>query len=429
MKRSVVFAIALGSVAATLALGAPGGATTPDPADASNGAVMTPERSMLVEQAAALMASQQVDIPNLSVAPTDRADRNTSTLCNQPRLEDPTGDGVHDIASVRIRSDCWNSWRWEFRFASRQNFLSGYRLFALEVDTDMDLSNGCGGTDLLATFGFGTGDQASVATYEIPSCPSSTWRRLSRGVAFGGTREVLTASLSPQRRVPPGAFRWFAGIYPGGDTAGADYVPDRVWAVAAMPPGPLASTSLTRGDGRATIRWQPPTDDNGLRVNGYRVTYRRSDGVGRPTVIDLPRRARTFTIRDVELGETYAVTVAATNAFGPGKARWWEFLAVGTPGRPVDLAVTTLSDPTTARLSWTEGPTGGKEIVRYTATITPAGGAPTTVTFRRPNAVSRIVTDLELGVEHTFRLVADNGLFRSAPATITYTPPAPPPPP
>lgn len=419
----MVLVIALGSVAALLTPGTPGGATRSDRAGTSNATVMTPERSMLIEQASALMASQAADAP---MTPTDRTERTAYGLCNQPRVRDRKGDGVYDITSVRVRSDCWSVWRWDFAFASRQNLLSGYRLFALELDTDMNLSNGCGGTDMLVAFGFGDGNQSRRSTFEVPSCSSSTWRQLPRGAAGDATPDSLSVSFGFKQVVPTGIFRWYAGMYPRGDDAGADFVPDGVWAVAGMPPGRLASSSLTRGDGTATIRWRPPTDDNGLRVNGYRVTYERSSGVGRPTVIDLPQRARKATIRDWELGETYQVTVAATNAFGPGHVRRWEVRAVGSPDRPVDLVVTALSDPTTARLSWTEGATGGTEIVRYTATVTPAGGTPTTITFRRPNAVSRIFTDLELDVEHTFRLVADNGVFQSPPATVTYTPTSPP---
>jgi hypothetical protein len=141
------------------------------------------------------------------------------------------------------------------------------------------------------------------------------------------SQDCVTPVSSGDLAVQPGE-RYLIGVFVAEDPSEASLaVGGRltldVEQVAPQAPG-AATQATVKTNVRArtaTIRWAPPVNDGGSPVTGYRVTLTRVHGgkvKARTTV--LPAAARTATVRHLQRGRTYRLTVRAVNAVGAGPA-------------------------------------------------------------------------------------------------------------
>ena len=95
--------------------------------------------------------------------------------------------------------------------------------------------------------------------------------------------------------------------------------PASEWVLAApgaAPPVPPRGVVAAPGVGLVTLTWSPPTDDGGLRLDGYRV-YRAAGEVQEMTLLRmLPASVRELADVDVTNGVEYRYRIAAVNALG-----------------------------------------------------------------------------------------------------------------
>lgn len=76
----------------------------------------------------------------------------------------------------------------------------------------------------------------------------------------------------------------------------------------AVAPGPPTDVQVEPGDGRVTVRWQPPKDDGGSAILEYTASSNPSCTVAAPET--------SCTVTGLTNGEGYRFTVTATNDVG-----------------------------------------------------------------------------------------------------------------
>lgn len=183
------------------------------------------------------------------------------------------------------------------------------------------------------------------------------------------------------------------------------------FVVPDAPEAPVVSDITSTS---ATISWQPPANDGGSPITGYRLE-RISGFSGRWVPISkelLPET--TFSVTDLVESNTYEFRVIAENKAGPSKPSppsqnikavnpWTKPNAPGTP----EIIKT---DKTSADLKWTP-PTedGGAPITNYVIEYRPSGA----VRWNRANSspvteTTFSVADLKERSEYEFRVSAEN---------------------
>jgi SpoIID/LytB domain protein len=93
---------------------------------------------------------------------------------------------------------------------------------------------------------------------------------------------------------------------------GTSVTAEPVRATPARPPGPLASAEIAIEHEALLVTWQPPTDDGGLPVRSYTLTWVAPDG----TVASVETTQISHLIENLIGGATYSVTILANNEVG-----------------------------------------------------------------------------------------------------------------
>ncbi len=171
-------------------------------------------------------------------------------------------------------------------------------------------------------------------------------------------------------------------------------------------PDPPTLVRVVAYQGLADVTWTVPTDDGGSPVTNVTATA----DPGGLSCSAPPERARTCTIEGLTIGQTYTVSLTATNAIGDSapSAPSAPFLEEQRPDPPTDVVAVPGNGQAT--VSWTApASTGGGPIIGYTATSTPGG-----FTCSTTGATSCIVTGLVNGTAYTFSVVAENALTTSS---------------
>ena len=97
---------------------------------------------------------------------------------------------------------------------------------------------------------------------------------------------------------------------------GTSVTADPVRATPARPPGPLAHAEIAIGHESLLVSWQPPTDDGGLPVRSYTLSWVAPDGA----VTSIETTHTSHTIDGLTGGAGYTVTILANNEVGPSAA-------------------------------------------------------------------------------------------------------------
>ena len=398
MRRTCVWIVAGAAMVAGLVSGAPTTAAPSEPVPDKPGLPLG-----LVEQVVD-------DAPSARVAGTDR-DVRGDRRCDQPVEKDPAGDAPIDIVSVQWRSNCTN-WMALFTFASPPEMWRT-RFTAVELDTDMDLRNGCNGTDLLVL----TGPTLATVMYGVRSCEQSGLQELdySQAQVRGSTLRMW-----PTARVMEGVrhFRWFAYTIrnPGGQ-GNIDAVPDSVWREAATPPDPPVSLIVTHAPRGLRMSWTRPWVDGGREVTSYTVRYRPSGGTWQGP-IGVRGSQRRAGIDGLQPGRMYVVEVTARTAMGRSEPITRSVQVLDRPASPAGLSTIVGADR--VRLMWERpGAGGGRAVTGYEVTVDPADGDPWIVDREYPLLDQEVVAGLEPGGTYRLSVRATNGRLWSTPATVT----------
>ena len=200
-------------------------------------------------------------------------------------------------------------------------------------------------------------------------------------------------------------------------------------ARVVSPPSPSTSprnfiSSLTDNVDVAALNWDPPADDGGATIDGYRLTWSPD---APPTPIDLPADARTYEATGLRLGVEYTFSLLAYNGAGSGDAAIITFtipIPTTAPSAPRNLAWGQSDVGKSVTLSWDPpADDGGATIDGYLLTWSP--DAPPSPIELPPDARTYVPSGLNPGTEYTVSLTAYNVAGSSDAAIITFTVPIP----
>ncbi len=186
------------------------------------------------------------------------------------------------------------------------------------------------------------------------------------------------------------------------------------WSVTvAATPGtvPSVPTELTAisGDGSVKLSWTTPVDIGGSSITEYTVTRRyHESGITSAWYIVWNGKNTTATVSDLVNGRHYEFSVAALNSYGMGPSTSASAIA-GAPGIPTDLKAIAGFEQVT--LSWTV-PTnnGGSAITDYVVQYRVGTNEFQTFADKKNTSTTVTITDLDPGLEYSFRVAAVNDL-------------------
>ena len=144
---------------------------------------------------------------------------------------------------------------------------------------------------------------------------------------------------------------------------GTSVAADPVRATPARPPGPLAYAEIAIGHESLLVSWQPPTDDGGLPVRSYTLSWVAPDGA----VTSIDTTHTSHTIEDLIGGAAYEITILANNEAG----------ASATP-----LSAQAIPQHAAVPMA------GGTDTGAPTAATAPSAGAPVAAPGESPAAPS-----------------------------------------
>lgn len=267
-----------------------------------------------------------------------------------------------------------------------------------------------------------------------PSSIDVSWTAAASPVGYPVTGYLVTASPGGMQCLVPTAtvtctFAGANALLPGetytftvaalnGMGLGSASAPSQAYLLGTVPAAPSA-VSATSVDGGALVRWDPPINNGGTPVTGYRVQYATSlAGPWTTSTPDTESANPEYHVGGLTNGVAYYFRVAAINASGRG-ANAVSPTAVRpgkVPSAPTNVVAGDIStDPSSATVTW-QAPivTEGSEITEYTVTAAPGGMTCTTVTtsciFTGSNA-------LQPNLSYTFSVAATNS-FGQGPSSI-----------
>ncbi|MEU5991356.1 fibronectin type III domain-containing protein [Spirillospora sp. NPDC047418] len=178
-----------------------------------------------------------------------------------------------------------------------------------------------------------------------------------------------------------------------------------VFAYYSGPTEPGAPSDVTGTPRHQAVQltWQPPSEDGGTPITGYKVTA--SPGGATATTSG----ETTATVRGLENGRAYTFTVTATNLVGTGPPSAPSAaitpVAGRVPGQPT--AVTGTPGHGQIKVSWKAPADDGDDaITRYTVTAAPGGE----IVRTHLDETEATVTGLVNGTPYAFTVTATNGI-------------------
>ncbi|MGH9090351.1 MAG: beta strand repeat-containing protein, partial [Acidimicrobiales bacterium] len=191
----------------------------------------------------------------------------------------------------------------------------------------------------------------------------------------------------------------------GANGTGTSPVSSPAYATAsASAPGPVTNLTASAASGQVTATWTPPANNGGSTVTGYTATLSPCSTTCTQT---LGTATTTATFTGLTNGDTYSVSVAASNTAGTGPSSSVSAKPTGTPGVPTITRATPGNGQVT--LTWSApASNGGSPITGYVVNVATGVTPPSTVPTGS-TGTSFTVTGLTNGTPYTFSVAAVNG--------------------
>ena len=190
------------------------------------------------------------------------------------------------------------------------------------------------------------------------------------------------------------------------NSVGESFASDHVEVTpATAPDAPLATTALRQNAG-ADVSWDTPSNNGGDPITRYRIQVRTgNDPAASFTATESP-----YSIRGLENGTAYSVSVSAVNSVGESVASdHVEVTPATVPDAP--LAITALRQNTGADVSWdTPSNNGGDPITSYRVNIRNGDG---NVTSFVTTESSHSIGGLDNGTTYSVTVNAINSVGES----------------
>ena len=174
-------------------------------------------------------------------------------------------------------------------------------------------------------------------------------------------------------------------------------------------PSAPREVTVTHGDTRIEASWQPPSDDGGLGIAGYEITWVSSTGA----TGTIETAETSYTLQNLLNGATYTIGVTARNEAGTSPA---SSEASASPGAAPDAPTAVAVDRGDGRIDVTWQPPasdGGRPVLSYVVTWTaPDGTTGATETVRTSHTFEALTN----GATYTVTVAANNELGASSPS-------------
>ncbi|MDQ1379756.1 MAG: hypothetical protein QOJ71_475, partial [Actinomycetota bacterium] len=193
-----------------------------------------------------------------------------------------------------------------------------------------------------------------------------------------------------------------------------DGMPSITIAVNVGAPTAPTAVSASPGSTSATVRWSPPTTNNGSAVTGYTVTA--YSGFSPVTSKSFPATARSGVIPGLQSARKYSFDVVATNARGAGVRASTPIITTGTPTAPTGVSVSPGTGSATVHWSVPTS-NNGSAITSYVVTPYFRSNALTPVTVSAPQTSATLT--LMNAQPYTFSVAATNAIGTSPQSGVT----------
>ena len=245
---------------------------------------------------------------------------------------------------------------------------------------------------------------APVTGYQVEvSSDCRSWRVLSSTIA-AATLSYTHADLEPKTTY---CYRVLArnrvGLSEPSDVARAE--------TEAVLPGQVRDLSaVAQGRSEILLDWQPPADDGGSPVTGYRIERSADEGASWLTIRANTGTANTsYMDRELGPGTLYRYRVSAVNEVGQGPpSEFAEARTHGPPGPPLDLIAEAVSAEQ-INLRWSPPDTdGGRPVTGYVLEFSSDGGGDWEVLSRLAGELTYGHRGLRAGTVYHYRVSAVN---------------------
>ncbi|MCP3065584.1 FG-GAP-like repeat-containing protein [Myxococcus sp. K38C18041901] len=180
--------------------------------------------------------------------------------------------------------------------------------------------------------------------------------------------------------------------------------------LAAPPSAPVNLTGVYHA-GQLELDWQPPANDGGRPVTGYRL-------ISTPAGVDqsLPASPTVARLSTLTPGATYTFTLTARNDAGSGPATTSAPLLLrAQPRAPTDVRVHSSTAGAVVRWNQASAP-ATDPVTEYVVTATPGGGSVTVPASARVATVPGLTT----GTRYLFQVKARNSAGDGRPSAPAY---------
>ncbi len=222
---------------------------------------------------------------------------------------------------------------------------------------------------------------------------------------------------------------------------GVSSAPSAAVVPSTVPGAPTGVSATSNANAQSVVSFTAPTANGGAAISSYTVSAADTTNPSNP-IVTQSGTASPITVTGLTNGDTYGITVAASNASGTGPASSPAATATPATVPGVPTNVTAAVGPPVASgaaaVSWTApASNGGMGISKYTVTSS-TGSKTCTATATPPAtpATTCTVTGLTNGTNYTFTVTATNASGTSAasvagpvggvvPSAVPSTPSAP----
>ena len=191
-------------------------------------------------------------------------------------------------------------------------------------------------------------------------------------------------------------------------------------SVPSLPTAPR-NLSASMSSGNLSVTWDAPSSSGASAITGYSITWNYGSTNGSA---QLAATSTSYSITSVTAGQTYSISVMATNSSGTGPTASINYTVPSPPGAPRELDAE-LQPNGSYRVSW-KAPrnSGTSAITKYRLEWTKHGD--TTSNSVETTSLFHDIESPSLGILYSFNLVAYNSVGKGPAITLAATVPSPP---